>query len=235
MKPGSLFFKISKKSKFFNKIYIYYNIYIRNIKFFFQSSQFNEDLKILKFFKEKGFYVDIGCYHPVRYNNTYRMFKLGWKGMNIDLNPLSIELFNVARPRDINICAAISNKKVGNLYFDHELSPQNTLEKNHTNFYEKVFGLKTKNSKKIKTRKLSEIFHKNRIYKIDFLNIDVEGHELNILKSINLKKFDIKVICVEALKHNLRAIIESKKVIRLLNKNGFKLKFRVGINSIFIR
>jgi len=58
---------------------------------------------------------------------------------------------------------------------------------------------------------------------------------LNILKSINLKKFDIKVICVEVLKHNLKAIIESKKVIRHLNKNGFKFKFRVGINSIFIR
>ena len=235
MKPSSLFYNISKKSKFFKKIYIYYNIYIRNIKFIFKSSQFNEDLKILKIFKENGFYVDIGCYHPVRYNNTYRMFKLGWKGMNIDLNPLSIELFNVARPRDTNICAAISNKKVGNLYFDHELSPQNTLEKNYIDFYEKEFSSKTKKPKKIKTKKLSEIFHRNRIFKVDFLNIDAEGHELSILKSINLKKFDIKVICVEVLKHNLKAIIESKKVMRHLNKNGFKFKFRVGINSIFIR
>ena len=235
MKPDSLFYNISKKSKFFKRIYPYYNIYIRNIKFLFKSSQFNEDLKILKIFKKKGFYVDIGCYHPVRYNNTYRMFKLGWKGMNIDLNPLSIALFNVARPTDLNICTAVSNKKVGNLYFDHELSPQNTLEKNYAVFYEKAFGHKIKKLKKIKTRKLSEIFHKNRIYKVDFLNIDAEGHELNILKSINLKKFDIKVICVEVLKHNLKAIIESKKVMRHLNKNGFKFKFRVGINSIFIR
>ena len=235
MKPGSFFFKISRKSKFFNKIYIYYNIYIKNIKFLFRSSQFNEDLKILKFFKEKGFYVDIGCYHPIRYSNTYRMFKLGWKGMNIDLNPLSIEFFNVARPKDINICAAISNKKSGNLYLDHELSPQNTLEKNHTNFYEKVFGLKIKNSKKIKTKKLSEIFRKNKIFKVDFLNIDVEGHELSVLKSINLKKFDIKVICIEIIKHNLKAIIESKKIAKHLKKNGFRFKFRVGINSFFFR
>ena len=147
MRTNSLFYTISKKSKFFKRIYIYYNIYIRNL---FKGSQFNEDLKILKIFKKKGFYVDIGCYHPVRYNNTYRMFKLGWKGMNIDLNPLSIELFNVARPTDLNICTAVSNKKVGNLYFDHELSPQNTLEKNHAVFYEKTFGPKTKKPKKIK-------------------------------------------------------------------------------------
>ena len=231
MKPNFLY-NISKKSKFFKRIYIYYNIYIRNL---FKSSQFNEDLKILKIFKEKVFYVDIGCYHPVRYNNTYRMFKLGWKGMNIDLNPLSIELFNVARPNDLNICTAVSNKKVGNLFFDHELSPQNTLEKNHADFYKKVFGLKTKKAKKIKTRTLSEIFRKNKIFKVDFLNIDAEGHELSILKSFSLKTFDIKVICIEVLKHNLKGIIESKKITRHLNKNGFKFKFAVGINSIFMR
>ena len=235
MKPDSLFYNISKKSKFFKRIYFYYNIYIRNIKFLFKSSQFNEDLKILKIFKKKGFYVDIGCYHPVSYNNTYRMFKLGWKGMNIDLNPLSIELFNVARPADLNICTAVSNKKVGNLYFDHELSPQNTLEKSFVDFYVKTFGSKTKKLKKIKTRTLSEIFRKNKIFKVDFLNMDVEGHELSILKSFSLKTFDIKVICIEVLKHNLKGIIESKKITRHLNKNGFKFKFAVGINSIFMR
>ena len=48
MKPDSLFYNTSKKSKFFKRVYLYYNIYIRNIKFLFKSSQFNEDLKILK-------------------------------------------------------------------------------------------------------------------------------------------------------------------------------------------
>ena len=163
------------------------------------------------------------------------MYKLGWKGMNIDLNPFSVELFNVSRPKDINICAAISNKNVRNLYFDNELSPHNTLDKNFTDFYREIFGLKTKKSKKIKTKTLSEIFHKNEICKVDFLNIDAEGHELNILKSVNLKKFDIKIICIEFLEYNLKAAIKSKKIIRLLNKNGFKFKFEAGINSIFAR
>ena len=38
------------------------------------------------------------------------MYKQGWNGMNIDLNPLTIELFNFARPNDVKICSAISNK-----------------------------------------------------------------------------------------------------------------------------
>ena len=72
-----------------------------------------EKKKILELFDKdfKGVYVDLGCFHPTRSNNTLEMFKKGWYGLNIDLNPLTIDLFNYARPSDINICSAISNKK----------------------------------------------------------------------------------------------------------------------------
>ena len=233
MKTSSFFFKISKNSQILTNLYIYYNIYIRNIKFFFKSTQFKEDESILKLFKKKGYYVDVGCYHPVRYNNTFKMFKLGWSGINIDLNPLSIKLFNVARPKDINICAAISNKKKRALYFDNELSPINTLEANHTNYYKKAFGQSIKKSRIIKTKKLSEILKENKIFKIDFLNIDVEGHELNVLKSINLKKIYVKVVCIEIIEHNQKAKKVGKNAIKYLKTNGFKFKFKKGINYIF--
>ena len=66
----------------------------------------------------KGKFVDIGCFHPVRHNNTYAMYKLGWRGINIDLNPLTIELFNFCRRGDININSAISDvEEIKKLYF----------------------------------------------------------------------------------------------------------------------
>ena len=117
---NSLFFKWSKINPILKKIFLYYNIYIRNFKFFFNNSQFGEDKKILKLFKDnkEGIYLDLGCFHPIRQNNTYLFHKRGWKGINIDLNPLTIELFNFMRPNDINICAAVSNKKgFKNLFF----------------------------------------------------------------------------------------------------------------------
>ena len=97
---NSLFFKWSKTYPILKNIFLYYNIYIRNFKFFFHNSQFGEDKKIIKLFKEKknGTYLDLGCFHPIRQNNTYLFHKLGWKGINIDLNPLTIELFNIASP-----------------------------------------------------------------------------------------------------------------------------------------
>ena len=119
---NSLALNLSKKFTFLKTIYLYYNLYIRNFKFFFNSSQFGEDKKIIKLFNKSGIYLDIGCFHPIRHNNTYLMYKLGWSGINIDLNPLSIKLFNFARPRDINICAAVSDKKkVKNLYFHQNM------------------------------------------------------------------------------------------------------------------
>jgi hypothetical protein len=73
---------------------------------------YGEDLIIDKFFrkKRKGFYVDVGCYHPLDGNNTCLLYKKGWSGMNIDVNALSIELFNQARKDDHNINVAVSNK-----------------------------------------------------------------------------------------------------------------------------
>ena len=98
----STLLSFAKKYSFFKKIYFFYNIYIRNYKFLFNSSQFGEEKKILKFFDKnfKGNYVDLGCFHPTRLNNTFQLYKKGWRGINIDLNPLTIELFDYARPSE---------------------------------------------------------------------------------------------------------------------------------------
>ncbi len=83
---NSKFLNLAKSFPFLRKIYFFYNIYIRNYKFLFKSSQFNEDKKILKLFDKsyKGVYLDIGCYHPTRVNNTLSLYRKGWSGMNID-------------------------------------------------------------------------------------------------------------------------------------------------------
>ena len=58
--------------------------------------EFGEDILINRFFRKKneGFYVDVGCYHPIEINNTYLLYKKNWKGINIDASKFSIDLFN---------------------------------------------------------------------------------------------------------------------------------------------
>ena len=238
---NSLFLKWSKSYPIVKNLFLYYNIYIRNLKFFFKNSQFGEDKKIIKLFDKtkKGTYLDLGCFHPIRQNNTYLMYKLGWSGINIDLNPLTIELFNVARPKDINICAAVSNKKgARNLFFDHHLSSLNTISKNHTLFIQKAFGKKDLKKKKIMTSTLNSLLKKNNIRKIDFMNIDIEGHELEVLKTLNFKYFDIKVICIEIVNYDYYSKnikINKNKILKILKRNNYLLKFKTYVNYIFIK
>ena len=169
---------------------IFYNIYIRNFKFLKNGSQFGEDKYILNLFEKdyRGKFLDVGCFHPTRHNNTFLLYKSGWTGINIDLNPLSIDFFNFARPKDKNINIAISDKDdEQDLYFIDELNTQNTLEKNQTIFLKNVHKVKDNEIviKKIKTSKLEKILDENEFYEIDFMNLDIEGHELTVLRTVN--------------------------------------------------
>ena len=238
---NSLFFRLSKTYPLIKNIFLYYNVYIRNLKFFFNNSQFGEDKKILKLFKEKkyGTYLDLGCFHPIRQKNTYLFHKIGWKGINIDLNPLTIELFNIARPNDLNLCVAISRKKgTKDLFFDNELSSLNTINKNHTLFLKKAFNQIHLKKRKIKTNTLNNILKKYKINKIDFMNIDIEGNEFEVLKTINFKKIDIKVICIEIVNYEIysdKIKINKNKIFNILKKNNYRLKFKTFVNYIFIK
>ena len=94
---------IHKKYKFLRPLYVFYNIYIRNFKFLYNGSQFGEEEILEKLFKKnfKGTYLDIGCFHPTKFNNTNKLYKAGWTGINIDLNPFTIDLFKT--PIDFKI------------------------------------------------------------------------------------------------------------------------------------
>lgn len=76
----------------------------------FHYSQNGEDIIVPKSFPRgyTGFYVDVGAHHPYRISNTYKLFRSGWHGINIDTNPDTIKLFKKARPRDINLSVGVS-------------------------------------------------------------------------------------------------------------------------------
>ena len=97
---------------------------------------------------------------------------------------------------------------------------------------------KTKSLQKIRTKTITEILLNLKIKNIDFLNIDIEGGELNVLKSINFKYFDIKVICVEIINYksfHKKLKTDKSKIFKLLKKNKYSLKFKSSINYIFIK
>ena len=234
----SKFLELSKKFKILKKLYFFYNIYLRNFKFLKNGSQFGEDKYIIELFDRnfKGKFLDIGCYHPTRHNNTYKMYKNGWSGMNIDLNPLTIELFNFIRPRDININSGVSDTEIEKkLYFIDELNTQNTLDNNQLNFLKDHHNIKDSEilEKKIKTRNLNNILDDYKFYNIDFMNLDIEGHELKVLETLDFNKINLKYLCIEMIEHNRESILNNEKIKDLLSKNNFKLIKNFDFNFIY--
>ncbi len=234
----SKFLEFSKRFKILKKFYFFYNIYIRNFKFLKNGTQFGEDKYIMNLFNKnfKGKFLDVGCYHPTRHNNTYLMYKSGWSGINIDLNPLTIELFNYMRPRDVNINTGVSDTETEKkLYFIDELNTQNTLDENQLDFLKSHHNVKDYEilEKKIKTRNLNRILDDHKFYDIDFMNLDIEGHELKVLETLDFDKIHIRYLCIEMIEHNEKSTINNEKIKDLLSKNKFSLIKNFSFNFIY--
>ena len=231
------FLSLALKYRIFYTIYLYYNLYIRNFKYIFQKSysQFNDDIFIKKFFQNKiGTYVDIGCHHPFKLNNTYLLYKKRWNGLNIDLMKINIDLFNIWRPRDKNICAAISSKnKTSSVYIPNNniLSTEISIVESYANMIKEHF----KNSfikKKIKVFTFENIIknHEIKLEKFDFLKIDIEGEDYKVLKNINLKKYNPELICIE---DRIEKEENKNKIDKYLRSLKYKLIFRSPVNLFY--
>ena len=204
--------------KIFLIIYYFFNILFKKNKYRKISYSYGSvDLLLEHIFKNQshGFYIDIGCQHPVMNNNTYLLYKKGWNGINIDLDKKNIDLFNFYRKRDLNINFAISSREgERELFFYHDKSAINTLEKSVANHQR----AQVKEIKKVKTKTLNSIIENSKFndLTIDFLSIDVEGHELDVIKGFDLKKYKPKVVIIEFLDLSLK-----KLEIKNLNIKNF--------------
>ena len=184
----------SKKMNFFKKIYFFIQFIKSKFKYKKSYSFGAQDLIIEKFFKNKnrGIYLDVGCYHPVLGNNTYKLFKRGWEGINLDIDFHTIDLFNFFRKTDENIQTGVSDKSgEKDMYFFHNRSAINTLNP--------VRGKNAKEVKKIKVDTLNNIIQSTKFAnsKIDFLSVDVEGYEINVLKGFDIKKYSPDLVVIE--------------------------------------
>ena len=220
--------------KYFSNIY---NLYWKHKNFFpkKQYSCFGEDLFVTDYFKnqDNGFYVDVGSYHPFFWNNTYLLYKKKWNGINIDANPLSIELFKFARHDDHNFNLAITNKRNNKitLYYRRKMNALNTTDES---FAKRNFpnGYKTLD---VECSSLDSVLSKTK-YKdkvIDFLNIDVENTEKDVLESLSFEIYKPKLICVE-IHHESEENLKSNMTYKFLLEKGYKVTWRKEYSFIFL-
>ena len=163
------------------------------------SENFGEDLFVNYFFKDvkEGFYIDIGCNLPKNSSLTYLLYKKGWRGINVDISKRVINLNKVIRPRDINLNISIGKEeKIVNSYIFYDNCSMNTVDKKFSEYTQKSVNKKPK-IVKIQQRMLDSVLEKFKVNKINYLNIDVEGNEMNTLDGFSLHKFSPDLVSIE--------------------------------------
>jgi FkbM family methyltransferase len=187
-------------------------------------AQEGEDILLKRIFEYRninngGFFVDVGAHHPQRFSNTYFFYKRGWNGINIDATPNSMKLFNELRDKDINLELAISDKQENLIYYLFNELALNSFDKELSLKRDKLEHYSIIEEKKIVTVRLDEILDKYlpNNQEIDFLSIDVEGLDFQVLKSNNWYKYKPKVVLVEVLSKDIDEMIGSEVYIYMKN------------------
>lgn len=182
----------------------------------------------------KGFYVDIGSFDAIDCSNTFRFYERGWTGVCVDPNPDCAERFWLLRPNDQFINAAVSSEPKELTYYHFKEDPKRNGFVGQKEIDEAIFyGASQPETRTIKTRSIAEILE--GVPKVDILNIDVEGFELDILSAWDFDRCPVSLLAVEIHgQHDLFDIYTSD-VSSFLRKRGFVHMSRLWHTSIFIR
>lgn len=205
-------------------------------------SQDGENAVLSAFYAEepsyKGFYIDLGALHPFRFSNTQYFYEKGWRGINIDATPGSMNLFNEFRSEDINLEVGISSSSKSLTFYCFEEPALNSFNKELSELRISK-GLKLIDKKKVKTSPINKILEKYlpKNKKIDFINMDLEGLEIEVLKSIDWKRYSPDYFLIEELSLANKDFANSNKseIHKILLKNRYEMVAKTRRTLVFKR
>jgi len=222
-----------KKTVYFYVLLICYQFEIFAVQFY---SQFYQDQYVYEnFFQDKteGVFIDIGAHDGIDINNTKFFEEIGWKGICIEPIP---EVFARLRNNRSAICieGCISNRSgtgyflrckgytemLSGLYDNYDLEHLERIKRE-----QRIYGGSTE-FLEVQLYKLNDLLEKHNLFHVDYLTIDTEGNELDILKSIDFERFYIDVIDVES-------NYDDGPLLSFLTSKGYQKKKKLGCDYIF--
>lgn len=207
---------------------------LENQPYLISHAQNREDIILSGFFKtlDTGFYVDVGANDPNLDSVTKFFYEKGWSGINVEPIPKLYARLQAARPRDINLNMGVSNANSSMTFREYPaLHGLSTFAKNIQDDYDKL-ALKDKKYKEFKeyavpVKTLADIFKEHHVKIINFMKVDVEGYEYEVLEGNDWKKYRPQVICIES-NHM------TKDWRPILLEHGYEQIFFDGLNSYYI-
>ncbi len=166
-------------------------------------SQEGEDLILDRVFDQdtSGFYIDIGAHHPVRFSNTYLFYKRHWRGVCIDPSHDAIVQFKKIRPNDIALELGVSDQESELTYYMFDEPALNTFSETLAYQREQQTSYKRIGTRVVAVRPLNKILDEVLLpgTEIDFMTIDVEGLDYQVLESNDWSKYRPRIVLAEAL------------------------------------
>jgi hypothetical protein len=202
-------------------------------------SQFGEDIIVLNLFLQMGIgkptYLDLGAHHPFDISNTALLYLRGSRGINVEPNASLIKAFKMHRPEDINLCLGVApQSKPAMNFFSHDkaigkVSGRNSFVREQSEAHGAVEAIPTR------VMSVEDIVfnYANGAFP-DFMSVDVEGWDSEIIKSIDYAKGSPKVICVEMFCGMSGQFNYTTDIKRALGDRYFMV-FKCGANGIFVR
>jgi FkbM family methyltransferase len=200
-------------------------------------SQEGEDAILLRLLEERpsGFYVDVGAHHPKRFSNTFLFYQMGWRGINIEPSPGLGECFNRIRPRDINLEIGVGETPGVLTYFMFNDPALNTFDELLMREREALTEYSVVATRDVAVERLETIFEERlpENQTIDFMSIDVEGFDLQVLRSNDWNRFRPEFILVEALEFRVETANEHPIHV-FMRSVGYELVAKT-MNTLFYR
>ncbi len=199
-------------------------------------SQEGEDLVLARILGElkitTGFFVDIGAHHPTRYSNTYYFYRRGWRGINVDALPGTKKLFQRMRPRDITIECGVGSKEGVLRYFAFNEPALNTFSEQEARKKEspqyRIIG--TLQIPVVTLKQILDEYLPSGT-QIDFMTIDAEGFDHEIISSNDWSRYRPRVVLVELLNTEIQNL-ETHPTAQILYRHNYRAMAKT-LNTFF--
>jgi FkbM family methyltransferase len=195
-------------------------------------AQHGDDLVIRAIFHSLGIgnpsYLDLGAHHPQNISNTKLFYDTGSRGINVEANPILHKLFLEQRPQDINLNVGVGIKSGFQDFYmiDCESGRNSFIKEVAEGFVMDYPEFAITEVRQLPIFTVEQILHHRRVP--DFLSIDIEGMDFEVLQSIDFRRYPFKVVCVEIQPY-------SEEDIRTLMHNvGYYSIIKCGFNLIFV-
>ena len=201
-------------------------------------SQEGEDVYLLRtmYSRACGFYVDVGAHHPFRFSNTYAFYKRGWSGINIEANPRAKALFDQHRPRDINLNCLVSETEGREYEFDmYNEAALNSAVPARRDSILAASGYLLEETVTLRARRLDSILDEFMPagFEIDFLSVDVEGLDLEVINSSDWSRYRPEFVLAETF-INMEDPYGNGICIAM-RKHGYKLRSFLHLTAVFVQ